>query len=121
MKRLLLSFFGVFLFIFFIWTLKGYEMYGDRLQHYHLDLLSTLEQLNTDKYFAIDDLQWVNYLEDLSNKLDGVSNNVFIDGFFDFVIFLIKPIQLIAKFSMDIVNILIGIFKFLFNPIFVLR
>lgn len=121
MKKLIISFFGTFLFVFFIWTFRGYQMYGDKFQYYHLDFLSTIEQVNSDKFFYIDNFEWVDSLQDLSNNLKGVSNNVFLGGFLEFLSVLIKPIQIIANLTMDVVNVVLGLFHFLFNPVFVLR
>ena len=121
MKKLIIGFFGSFLVLFFIWTIKGFTLYGENFKYYHLDLLATIELLNAD-YFNF--FEWGTLSDNLKelyfelNVANGAFNNI-VGGFLDFWKVINVPIRIGTKFINGAINVLIGVFNFIFYPVFI--
>lgn len=114
MKKILIGFFGSFIFLTFVWFCVAYFKYGNNLTNIHLDLYATINQLvnkidngNFDIYYFID-------------TFDTIKNSINIpwDWLDNLVSGLLVPFYTVANILMVAIDFLRGVFLFVFNPIF---
>ena len=115
MKNLLLSFFGSFIFLIFLWLCIGFFKYGNDFVDLHLDLHATISQVVSKVETSIDfDINYfVNAFDKVKEQV-----NIPIEWLDNLVSFILVPLYTVVNILVVAIDFLRGIFLFVFNPIF---
>ena len=115
MKKLLFCFFSTFFVIMFIWFVMGVIEYGDDIVNYHFDFKHTLQNFTDVLDISLNDI--VSTMESFYK--------IFItppasagDIFTRLFNLLYLPFELLFKLGKLFVEIILSIFRFVFEPKF---